>query len=151
MEEFISNAREELKRVDHLIYVSLKYTRTVDVLRNVIFRLIDAFDFMIGDLLQFYEDKLEEAVPSSPAMKVDVLRGIFKDNSQMTKFLDFYMLLRKLSRAKYKRINEFRRHVTMIADVDSKTVEVNIDVVTEYYKDSKEYLDYIRKLKEGDV
>ena len=29
MNEFIFNAREELKRVDHLIYVSLKYTRTL--------------------------------------------------------------------------------------------------------------------------
>lgn len=151
MEEFISSAAEELKRVDHLIYVSLKYTRTVDVLRNVIFRLIAAFDYMIDDLLKFYEDKFEGPAPSSPAMKCDILRGIFKEDSKMLAFIDFYLLLRKLSRAKYKRINEFRRHVTMVADVDGKTVEVHIDSVTEYYHDAKEYLEYIQKLKEGDA
>ena len=122
-----------------------------DRTKNVINRLISAFDFMIGDLIKFYEDRIEGGAPTSPAMKCDVLREILKDDSKMQEFLDFYLLLRKLSRAKYKRINEFRRHVTMVADVDGKTVEVNIDVVTDYYKDANEYIEYIRKLKEGDT
>ncbi len=150
MEEFISNAKEELKRVDHLIYVSLKYTRTVDVILNVVNRLINAFDFMIDDLLTFNESKLSAPVPSSPAMKCDILKELLKDDTKIIEYLNFYMLLRKLSRAKYKRINEFRRHVAMIADVDGKTVEVSIDVVSEYYKSGKECLEYINKLKEGE-
>ena len=32
MNENIHDAKQEMKRVDHLIYVSLKYTRTVDVM-----------------------------------------------------------------------------------------------------------------------
>ena len=40
-EHLVSLSRiEELKRVDHLVYVSLKYTRTVDVIRSIIDRLI---------------------------------------------------------------------------------------------------------------
>ena len=42
MIETLENAKEELKRVDHLIFVSLKYTRTVDVLLNVINRIISS-------------------------------------------------------------------------------------------------------------
>ena len=52
MIESLEDAKEELKRVDHLIYVSLKYTRTVDVLRNVIERLVTASEFMITAMLK---------------------------------------------------------------------------------------------------
>ena len=45
MKEALDNAKEELKRVDHLFYVSLKYTRTADMMRHLIERLINAFSF----------------------------------------------------------------------------------------------------------
>ena len=40
--ESIDKAKEELKRVDHLFFVSLKYTKTVDVIKSLIDRLINA-------------------------------------------------------------------------------------------------------------
>ena len=57
MIEAVTNAVEELKRVDHLIFVSLKYTRTVDVLRSVINRLIDAYGAIIEGILKEMEEK----------------------------------------------------------------------------------------------
>ena len=41
MIESLENAKEELKRIDHLIYVTLKYTRTVDVLLSVVERMVN--------------------------------------------------------------------------------------------------------------
>ena len=57
MKVFLEEAREELKRADHLIYVSLKYTRTVDVIKSVIDRLISCLDFVIDKLLDHAIDK----------------------------------------------------------------------------------------------
>ena len=48
MREKLEEAFEELKRVDHLIYVSLKYTRTTDVLKNVIDRMITTAECMMN-------------------------------------------------------------------------------------------------------
>ena len=45
-EEFMFESREELKRVEHIIYVSLKYTRTTDVLRNALLRFVSFFDLL---------------------------------------------------------------------------------------------------------
>ena len=45
--ENIENAVSQLKRADHLLYVTLKYTRTVDVIKSIIKRLISAFDFAV--------------------------------------------------------------------------------------------------------
>ena len=44
------DADEELKRADHMIYVTLKYTRTADVIHNILKRLINAFDVSIGKI-----------------------------------------------------------------------------------------------------
>ena len=41
MNTYLDKAKSELKRADHLIFVSLKYTRTVDVIRSIIERLIN--------------------------------------------------------------------------------------------------------------
>ena len=81
MEESLNDAKEELKRVDHLIYVSLKYTRTVDVLLNVIRRMIDAYDFMMEALLlhALEEGKIEE-LPKTPRERGESIIKIYDDD-----------------------------------------------------------------------
>ena len=39
MEESLRNALSELKRAEHSLFVSLKYTRTVDVIKHIVERL----------------------------------------------------------------------------------------------------------------
>ena len=43
----IKEAKDEIKRADHLIYVSLKYTRTCDIILNIFKRLVAAYDSAI--------------------------------------------------------------------------------------------------------
>ncbi len=50
--EFLETAQDELKRADHLMFVSLKYTRTVDVIKSIITRLKAAIDAGFEVLLQ---------------------------------------------------------------------------------------------------
>lgn len=150
MEQVLHDAYEELKRVDHLIYVSLKYTRTVDVLKNVLKRLITCFDCVLDSILQKAEDegRIIEA-PHAPRAKATEVRNIYPDDEVMKEFLDFYLLLRDLDQAEYTKSQEFRRHVTMHTQLEPGNYDVNIDVVTEYYKKSKEYLEHINGLLAG--
>lgn len=149
MNEYLFNAREELKRADHLIYVSLKYTRTVDVIKSVVERLINAFDFTIDSLLEkAKEQKQISEVPKTPGTKYNELKQLYADNGDMIKHLEFYMILRKISRAQYKRINEYRRHVTMIATVDEAIVNIDIDEISCYYERTTECVDYATELVE---
>ena len=53
MKESFELAVQELKRVDHLFWVSLKYTRTVDVIKNVIDRLISCVGFGLEAILKW--------------------------------------------------------------------------------------------------
>ena len=48
MKDYLDDVKNEVKRVDHLIYVSLKYTRTVDVIRSVVERIINELGNLVG-------------------------------------------------------------------------------------------------------
>jgi len=52
MNDYLLEAREELKRLEHIIYVSLKYTRTVDVIVNALTRMVSTFDLIIEAFLE---------------------------------------------------------------------------------------------------
>jgi len=55
-------------------------------------------------------------------------------------------VLRKLDKADFTRAREFRRHVTMTADVGDKSMIVNIDIIHEYFEKTKELVKYVKEL-----
>ena len=142
--EGFESAVYELKRVDHLIYVSLKYTRTVDVLKNIIVRLINTYDFLWSDILiQAERDRKIFEVPVAPAAKCKKIREIYDKDVLMDEEINFYLLLRQLNKSEYTSHQEFRRHVTMRATLPNGDIEeINIDNITEQYKRAKEFLEY---------
>jgi len=143
MQESLNDAKEELKRVDHLIYVSLKYTRTVDVFLNIIASMIDTYDFLLDALLELaLEKKLIEEKPLSPREKGDLIKKTFEDETIQDN-IDLYFLLRKLVKSNPQRENEFRRNVTMTSYVDNRKEIVNIDIATEYYHFLREFVNHV--------
>ncbi len=145
MKDTMENAKEELKRIDHLIYVTLKYTRTVDVFLSVIDRMINAYEFLVEVLIKLaiQEGRIAEE-PDIPLAKVQLVLKLY-DTKKIKENIEFYLMLRKLKRASYEKTNEFRRHVTMTAIVDGKVITVNIDNITEKFHELKEFIDYIEK------
>jgi len=151
MKEALENAKQELKRVDHLFWVSLKYTRTVDVIRNTVQRLINVFDFGLDSILKHAkENKLVEEVPKNPGLKCDLLKETFPENEKLMGYVALYLKLRKILNAKtYTKKEEFRRHVTMTVEVNGETIGVDIDLLKEYYEISKQFTDFVEVMVEG--
>ena len=148
MKESFDGAVQELKRVDHLFWVSLKYTRTVDVIKHVIERLINRIGFGLEALLKYAkEKKLVTIVPENAGLRCDLLKKTFPDNLELIDYINFYLKLRKLSKAEYTRREEFRRHVTMIATIDKgEVVEVSIDSLKEDYGKTRNFLTFVKKI-----
>jgi len=145
MKESLYEAKDELKRVDHQIYVSLKYTRTVDVLMNCIGRMIDAYNCLIDSLLKFAVEKKmrkEEYIPTTPLERGELARELFKDEI-VQKNMEMYFMLRKIHKTNPKKEQEFRRHVTLRTIIDDKEVSVDIDKASEYYSMLKEFYEWI--------
>ncbi|MBT5021465.1 hypothetical protein HOK51_06030 [Candidatus Woesearchaeota archaeon] len=143
--EHFEESREELKRADHLIFVSLKYTRTVDVIKHIVERLINCIDFAFTGLLdELVENGKIEEIPAAILPKCKLIKEQFEDDDHIPDMVDFLLLLRKINRAKFERSSEFRRHVTMTAHlVDDEIMKLDIDLITEYFKETKHFFEYI--------
>ena len=148
MKDSFDLAVQELKRVDHLFWVSLKYTRTVDVIKHVIDRLISCIGYGLESLLKYAnEKKLVAHIPENAGLRIELLRKTFPENAEIVEYINFYQKLRKLSKAEYTKREEFRRHVTMIATIDKgEIVEVSIDSLKEDYEKTKIFIRLVKKV-----
>ncbi len=148
--EYLLEAREELKRLEHIIYVSLKYTRTVDVIRNALNRMVDMFDLLIEAMLEKAKEqnKLDQ-LPKSPAFRATKVRELYPEDRQLLHYLDFYAFLKNILKLPSKKREEYRRHVTLIVELDHSTAEVNIDNLVNCEQYVHDCLKYIRNIVEG--
>src|SRR3989338_3299325 len=93
--ENLMEAREELKRLEHIIYVSLKYTRTVDVILNALHRMVSTFDLFIESFLKKAQtDGLAEKMAKSPGLRATSLAEIYPNDAELNKYLAFYYFLK---------------------------------------------------------
>ena len=140
----LNEAKEEIKRADHLLYVTLKYTRTTDVIKNAIDRLINAYDNAAIYALEVLKKKKKiKVIPLTPVSRAEVLRDNSKRDINMLDFLNGYFLLRKISRAEYTKKEEFRKNVTLTVMHNDEVIEINIVTLKELYNKTKEFIDYI--------
>lgn len=147
MMQCLEDAREELKRVDHQIYVSLKYTRTVDVLLNIINRMIDGYDFLIEGLIKHaIEEGKAEKMPPSPIERGNLVKKLYEEDEQVIDNVNLFFLLRKLFRSNPQRENEYRRNVTMRTVVEGREELVTIDIITNYYHFMIEFYKRVEKM-----
>lgn len=151
--EKLNEALEELKRVDHLIYVSLKYTRTVDVIINILGRMVDAYALMVDALTEYSVERGKIASePESAVERAMLIERVFGNDELVADNMQLYLLLRKLLRARnVDRENEYRRHVTMKTIIEGREEIVNIDIITNYYLYQREFIAHVRNIVEGHV
>ncbi|MBI4147477.1 hypothetical protein HY494_02390 [Candidatus Woesearchaeota archaeon] len=152
MNEYLLEAREELKRLEHIIYVSLKYTRTVDVINNALNRMVSTYDFVVEAFLEkALEDKILDSMPKSPALKAKKLAELYPEDPLIQKNLHFYFSLRNILKSACQKRQEFRRHVTLIVAFEDSTVEVEIDTLVNCEKFIHYFLNYAQGAIEGIV
>ena len=137
-------AREELRRIDHLVFVTLKYTRTVDVIRTIISKFINAIDYRVSE---YYEHLLEKgkvtSIPQAPLMRLKDLEKFHPKDKDIKDIIDFYVMLKQTYNMDFKAKEEYRKNVTLV----TKDREVNINMLKEYVEDVKRHLNYIEGLK----
>jgi hypothetical protein len=124
---------------DHLLYVSLKYTKTCDVIINLLLR----WKIMIEMAMDLLVEKAKKAkkwksVPDAPRAKLVQLKKIYGKDSVISETLDLYELFRDIEDLDKVRENEFRKGVNL--KVKYKGEEINIDL-----EKLKEYSDLLER------
>jgi|TARA_B100000315_G_C14552261_1_gene576435 hypothetical protein len=124
---------QEKISADHLLYVSLKYTKTCDVIINLILRWRGVIDRGIDNILDHAKKKKKiSSIPPNPAGKIAEVRKLFKKDKEFQKTLDIYEMFRKIEELKIEKIGEFRKNVTLKVMYRGKEVNINLDQLKEY-------------------
>ena len=129
MEEII----QEKISADHLLYVSLKYTKTCDVIINLLLRWKRMIEISIEKTLKHAKKKKKiSSIPSSPVGKLEKIKELFKKNKEFLTTIELYEMFRKIEELRKERIGEFRKNVTLRVFYKGKEININLETLKEY-------------------
>lgn len=118
---------------DHLLYVSLKYTKTCDVIINLLLRWKIMIEMAMETLVEkAQKQKKWKPVPDAPRAKLLQLKKIYANDEVISKTLDLYELFRDVESLEKVRENEFRKGVTLKVVYKGQTINITIDTLKEY-------------------
>ena len=112
--------------------------------------MVDMFDLIIEALLEKAkeEGKIEQ-FPKSPAFRATKILELYSEEETLKDYLTFYAFLKTILKLPSYKREEYRRHVTLIVDLEKSTAEINIDNLVNCEKYVHEFLRYARDLIEG--
>ena len=118
---------------DHLLYVSLKYTKTCDVIINLLLRwkiMIEmAMDFLVE---RAKKEKKWKPVPDAPRAKLIQLKKIYEKDFVVRETLELYELFRDIEKLDKVREGEFRKGVNLKVQYKGNLININLDKLKEY-------------------
>ncbi len=124
---------QEKISADHLLYVSLKYTKTCDVILNLLLRWRKMIETSINELLKHAKKKKKiSSVSSNIVGKIEQIRKLFKKEKDFLEVIDMYEMLRKVEDLRKERIGEFRKNVTLKIFYRGKEINVNLEQLKIY-------------------
>jgi len=144
MEEII----QEKISADHLLYVSLKYTKTCDVIQNLIIRWRKMIETSIDVLLQHAKKKKKiPSVPTNPVGKILTIKNLFKKDQNFLEVIEMYEMFRKIEELRKERIGEFRKNVCLRVfyrgeeiNVDLEKLKIYADKLEKFISATKQFL-----------
>lgn len=118
---------------DHLLYVSLKYTKTCDVIINLLLRWKNMIELAIDALVEkARKQKKWKPVPDAPRAKLVQLKKIYEKDEIVRETLKLYELFRDIESLEKVRENEFRKGVNLRVNYKGEIININLDKLKEY-------------------
>lgn len=141
--EKIFYAMQDLKGLDHLIHFSLKYTRTTNVLRNVLEKIKNVEESLIDAMFYYIQTKDASIQKQTVSVLKSKVSCDFFDDQVLNENHAFYLKVKKLLRIDSSRRGDFRKHVALIYDFDGEEYIFDLKEATDYYNKLREYFAYI--------
>lgn len=137
---------QEKISADHLLYVSLKYTKTCDVMVNLLIRWRKMIDVSIESILNKAKKKKKiKLIPTNPVGKIEAMRKLFKKDENLQEVMDMYEMFRKIEDLRQERIGEFRKNVTLRVFYQGKEININLEQLKEYAEKLENYISTIKQ------
>lgn len=136
---------KEKTSADHLLYVSLKYTKTCDVILNLISRWQNMIEMSFKALLEeaLRQKKIKKMV-RSPKEKVETIRKVFKRSKEVQDVIPLYIFFRKIPGLPKTREGEFRKNLNLKITDGKNIVDINLDKLKEYEEILERFISYVK-------
>ena len=137
---------QEKISADHLLYVSLKYTKTCDVILNLILRWRKMIETSIDAILVHAKKKKKiSLVPVAPTEKIVAMKKLFKKDKNFQEVLEMYEMFKKVEELRKERIGEFRKNVTLKVFYRGKEININLEKLKEYSNELEKFISTTRQ------
>ncbi len=137
---------KEKRMAEHLFYVSLKYTKTGDVILNLIHR----WERMVDRCMEFLLKRAKKSksireIPVAPKAREIAIRDAYKDEL-VQNIMDMYAFFRRLPALEKMREHEFRKNVAVRVVNSGREIEINMDKLKEWNETLNDFLNYVRHM-----
>jgi hypothetical protein len=124
----MENIIQEKISADHLLYVSLKYTKTCDVIMNLMLRWRKMIETSINaSLIHAKKKKKLTQIPENPFGKVEAIKKVFKKDTNFLEIIEFFEMLKKIEELRTERIGEFRKNVNLRIFYRGEEINMNLE------------------------
>ena len=130
---------------DHLLYVSLKYTKTCDVIINLLLKWKILIELGMERLIEKAKKaKKWKPVSDAPRAQFMQLMQIYKNEPIVTEVFAIYELFRDIGQLEKVRESEFRKGVNLKVTYREQIVNVNLDKLKEYAQIVEKFISYLK-------
>jgi hypothetical protein len=146
MSEVLEKIIKEKISADHLLYVSMKYTKTCDVMINLIKRWKIMMDYAFESLLdKSKKKKIIKKIPDAPKLKIDLIRETFSKEESVIKALEEYQLFKLIEVLKKTKENEFRKGVCLKVIYKGEEISINLEKLKEYAEIQENFIAFVKR------
>ena len=138
---------QEKTSADHLLYVSLKYTKTTDVMLNLLARWKDMISIAVDKMLKICKkEKKIKSIPSAPKLKSDKIKEVYRKNPIVLDAINLYEFFKRVEKDKLIRENEFRKNVVLKVLDRGEWINIDLDKLKEYNEILERFINYLRQI-----
>ena len=139
---------KEKTSADHLMYVSLKYTKTCDVILNLLTRWKSLIEISFDAIL---EKRCEEGkIPcmhATPKERIEFIKKYFVKNEAIQKVIPLYIFFKRIPDLSKTRSGEFRKNVNLKVQAGpTRVVDINMEKLGEYYGIVEKFIEEVKKI-----
>ena len=127
------------------MYVSMKYTKTCDVMVNLLKRWKIMIEYSIDGLLEkAKKKKMLKKIPTAPRGKVDIIKEIFKNEPIVMQTIKEYEMFKLIDLLTKTREGEFRKGVCLRVTYKGEETAVDLEKLKEYAEILENFINYVK-------
>lgn len=138
MEQIVGSYRDlkrHLNSIEHMIYVSCKFTRTTEMLKKVMETVVYGYEQFFGVAYEMFSEggDCDHTVHD----KIQILKDGFLSKGASLDLSD-YFLLKRLLMSDFEGIGEYRKNLCMVSYIDGEEYVINMAKLLDFYANLKQ-------------